>query len=511
MAVMRPGTVTGRLRTFASSTSSASDRSDRLVALGAVLAVWAGLYFVSWLKAHEFADAGYDHGYFNQAIWLINHGHPLFSSIRGLHVLADHASPILYPMAWVARWIPFGDPLMLLQTGAFGLAAGLLYRFCRGHAGLSRLPALAVVAAYAAYPALHNTVLSGFHPEVVALPGLIAATSYGLAGRWLPYAACLAVVFTSKEDMAIAGTSLAVLLFVRGRRRAAAVTFGAGIAYLAFAVGWLSPHFSDDHFTQTIRFAAYGDSIGEVARFMLAHPVRVWTDIVGPDSVTKATALLGPLLFLPLLSPEYLFPALPLEFVLLATNYGPSRSIDFHYTVAFTAFALMATAVSLSRFRPADLPARRLVPALLVATAFFFVQYARDSPVHHPWRWHRNDAGNQARLAAHRMIPKHAAVAVSNGLVDLFSDRQYVYNAPMPFEYWTELRSDPVRQQERRRRVDWAVIDTRNESPWVFPKTAAEVVDEVLPSWGFEVYSDQAGIVVLKRVTRPDDPVAPPD
>ncbi|MCA1841864.1 MAG: DUF2079 domain-containing protein [Actinobacteria bacterium] len=507
---MRPGTVAARLRTFASPTS---DHADRFIALGATLAVSAGLYFLSWLKADELADAGYDHGYFNQAIWLINHGHPLFSSIRGLHVLADHASPILYPMAWVARWIPFADPLMLLQAGSFGLAAGLLYRFCRDHAGLSRLPAITVVAAFAAYPALHNTVLSGFHPEVVALPGLIAATYYGLAGRWLPYAACLAVVFTSKEDMAIAGMSLALLLFVRGRRTAAAITFATGGAYLAFAVGWLSPHFSDSHFTQTIRFAAYGDGIGEVVRFMVTHPGRVWTDIVGPDTITKATALLGPLLFLPLLSLDYLFPALPLEFVLLATNYGPSRSIDFHYTVAFTAFAFMATAMSLSRLRPGGLPGRRLIPVLLVATGFFFVQYAKDSPVDHPWRWHRNDAGNEARLAAHRMIPRHAAVAVSNGLIDLFSDRQFVYNAPMPFEYWTELRSDPIRQQERRRIVDWAVIDTRNESPWVFPKSAAEVVDEVLPSWGFEVYSDRAGIVVLKRVTRPDaaSPIAPPD
>jgi uncharacterized membrane protein len=372
---------------------------------------------------------------------------------------------------------------------------------------------MTVVVAFAAYPALHNTVLSGFHPEVVALPGLIGATYYGLAGRWLPYAACLAVVFSSKEDMAIAGTSLAVLLFVRGRRKAAAITFVGGAAYLAFAIGWLSPHFSDSHFTQTIRFAAYGDSIGEVARFMLAHPGRVWTDIVGPDSVTKATALLGPLLFLPLLSLDYLFPALPLEFVLLATNYGPSRSIDFHYTVAFTAFAFMAAAMSLSRLGSADLPFRRLAPALLVATGFFFVQYAKDSPVEHPWRWHRTDAGNEARLAAHRMIPRHAAVAVSNGLVDLFSDRQFVYNAPMPFEYWTELRSDPVREQERRRQIDWAVIDTRNESPWVFPKPAAEVVDEVLPPWGFEVYSDRAGIVILKRVTRPDaaSQIDPPD
>ncbi|MGH9004385.1 MAG: DUF2079 domain-containing protein, partial [Acidimicrobiia bacterium] len=352
---------------------------------------------------------------------------------------------------------------------------------------------------------LHNTALAGFHPEALAFPALLAATYHGLRGEWWRYAAAFAVVLTAKEDMAIAGVSLAFLLLVKGRRKAAAVTFVAGGAYLVFAMGYLSPHFANDTYTQTVRFGEYGDSMGEILGFMLTHPVRVWTDIFGPETTTKLLALLGPLLFLPILSPAYLAPALPLEFILLATSYGPPHTIDFHYTMPFTAFAFMAAAMTVARLELEKVPRRHLGVALVVAGAFFFVQYAKDSPLHHPWQWRTRDALDRARLAAHEMIPRGDAVAVGNGLLDLFSDRQFVYNAPMPFEYWTEIKPDPIPTAERRRHVDWAVIDQQGE--WVMPKPPAEVIDVVLPSWGFEVVWEREGIVVLKRVSRPDAPI----
>ena len=479
--------------------------ADRLIPAVAFVVFFAGFFIITWLKSYTL-EPGYDRAYFKQAVWLINHGQPLFISPRGLYLLGDHASPLIYPVAWVARFLPLGAGLLLIQAVAIGTGAVYLYRFAREHAGLSVGLSTALLGALAVYPALHNTALAGFHPEAIAFPAFIAATFYGLRGQWWRYAAAFAVILTAKEDMAIAGVSLAFLLFVKGRRKAAGVTFVVGSAYLVFAMGYLSPHFAGDQYVQTVRFAGYGEGMGEILRFMISHPVRVWTDVFSPETTTKLVALLGPLLFLPLLAPAYLAPALGLEFILLATNYGPPHTIDFHYTMAFTAFAFMATAVTLSRLELGVLSRRKLGVALLAAGAFFFVQYAKDSPLHHPWQWRTRDAVDEARLAAHRMIPRGDAVTVGNGLLDLFSDRQFVYNAPMPFEYYTEIEPDPIPMAERRRHVDWAVIDQVGE--WVMPKPPAEVIDQVLPAWGFEVVWEREGIVVMKRISRPDAPIA---
>jgi hypothetical protein len=229
-------------------------------------------------------------------------------------------------------------------------------------------------------------------------------------------------------------------------------------------------------------------------------------DLVTVEKFTKLTALLGPLLFLPLLSPAFLLPALPFEFLLLTSTYDAPHTIGYHYTVGFTAFAFLAAAMSLGRLRMPPRAVRQLAAVAVIATAFFFVQYAKDSPVNRPWSWRTRDAVDEARLAAHRSIPRDAAVSVNNGLLDLFSDRQFVYNLPMPFQYYTELEPDPIPLDQRRRHVDYAVVDLHDH--WFFPNDRTQVVEEVLPAWGFVRLWEREGIIVFRRLERPAEPAA---
>jgi len=478
---------------------------DALIAAGAFAVITAGIFAVTWWHSYTLVP-GYDRGYFKQALWLINHGKPLFISHWGLYLFGDHASPIIYPIAWLVRPFPPGGALCALQAMSFGLTGALLYWFARRDAGLDRVTSTALAGAFAVYPAWHNAALGGFHPEVLAVPAFVAATHFALGRRWIPFAACLAVAVTCKEDMAIVAVSMAGLLLARGFRRAALVTALAAGAYLAFVVGWLSPHFAGGVHTQAIRYAGYGDTLGEIARFMLTHPGTILGNLVSAENFAKLTALLGPLLFLPLLSPAFLLPALPLELMLLTTTYPAAHGIEFHYTLAFTTFAFLATAMSLGRLTADTSARRKLGVALLVSGTFFFLQYANDSPYEHPWQWRERDAADRAKLVAHHMIPRRAPVAVSNGLLDLFSDREYVYNAPMPFEYYAPPSNDPKPLDERRRHADYVVLDL--EDPiWVFPGDANSAATETLPPWGFQPIWERDGIIVLQRVSRPDVPL----
>lgn len=112
-------------------------------------AVLAAVFFtLSWLRAHTL-EAGFDVAYFKQAAWQIGHGHGGFLSVRGVHLFADHAYVLIYPIGWLSRIIPVTPLLLGLQAGGLAFAAVPLYRICREMAGLASGSAAAVLVVYA--------------------------------------------------------------------------------------------------------------------------------------------------------------------------------------------------------------------------------------------------------------------------------------------------------------------------------------------------------------------------
>ena len=92
-------------------------------------------FVVSWLRAYTL-DAGFDVAYFKQAAWQLSHGQGGFLSVRGVHLFADHAYFVMYPIGWLSRLVPVTPLLLGLQAAGLGFAAVPLYRICQGMAGL---------------------------------------------------------------------------------------------------------------------------------------------------------------------------------------------------------------------------------------------------------------------------------------------------------------------------------------------------------------------------------------
>src|SRR5262245_44875817 len=83
----------------------------RFVAILIVLA--AVLLMVCSSARHYLLRSGaFDLGFFDQAIYLISQNQTPISSLHGFHVLGDHASFILYPLALL--YMIWADPHMLL-------------------------------------------------------------------------------------------------------------------------------------------------------------------------------------------------------------------------------------------------------------------------------------------------------------------------------------------------------------------------------------------------------------
>ena len=122
----------------------------------------------------------------------------------------------------------------------------------------------------------------------------------------------------------------------------------------------------------------------------------------------------------------------------MLTNDPAYHLVRYHYTAGATGILLAASAVGVG----AVLRRRNALPIVAVAMVvaalggFFWWSELGKNSSHRQWR--NRAAIESARRDALHVVPRGAAVAVTEELVDAFSHRQYVYNFPQPFDYWAE-------------------------------------------------------------------------
>ena len=469
-----------------------SEAADRFVPWGSALVLFVVLGALALGRARSL-DGGADLASYLQGAWLVNHGDPPYVTITGTHLLADQAGFVFYPLAWLTRVLPAVPVLLLVQSAALALGVVPLWRIARRVARLRAGAAATLLVAYALYPALHNVNQADFHLAALALPLLLAASLYGLTGRWRLFAVCVVLVVLCRADFALVIAGLGGLLALEGKRREGALTAAFGLVWVLVALFAVQPYYADGSFVHESAFAAYGSSPLGVLGGMLAHPFSVLGDITAEENFTIVVLLLAPVLFLPVLAPRYLLPALPLEALYLVANASELRDPRVEQNVAITAFIFLATAMALSRIgiRTIDRVRvdRRVLGALALAAIIFFIRDSATSPYREPWDLGRRDAADAARLDAVEMIDDADAVRASPALLPLLAERRWLY----------EL--DQVAHPHVRRAaaddVDVVVLDEEAELEW--DDDDRRSFHEGMVSLGFTRTFNTDGIVVYRR------------
>lgn len=469
-----------------------SESADRFVPWGSALVLFVLLGALALGRARSL-DGGADLASYLQGAWLINQGDPPLVTITGTHLLADQAGFVFYPLAWIARWVPAVPLLLLVQAAALALGVVPLWRIARRVARLRAGAAATLLAAYALYPALHNVNQADFHLASLALPLLLAASLFGLTDRWRLFALCAVLVVLCRADYALVIAGLGGLLALEGKRREGAFTAAFGLVWVLLALFLVQPYYADGGFVHESAFAAYGSSPLGVFVGMLAHPVSVLGDITAEDNFTIVVLLLAPVLFLPVLAPRYLLPALPLEALYLVANASELRGPRVEQNVAITAFVFLATAMALSRIGTRTIDRvrvdRRVLGALALASLVFFVRDSANSPYREPWNLGRRDAADAARLDAVDSIDDADAVRASPALLPLLAERRWLY----------EL--DTVDRPHVRRAtaddVDVVVLDEQAELEW--DDDDRRSFHDGMVALGFTRTFNTEGIVVYHR------------
>jgi uncharacterized membrane protein len=451
--------------------------------------VVAVFFFAIALARSRALENGPDLASALQGAWLIRHGHSPDLSINGHNLFADQAPFAFFPLAQLTRMVSAKTALLGVQSIALACGVIPIWRISRRLAGLRVGAAGALVFAYALSPAVHDLNVADFHQEAIALPALIGATYNGLAGRWTRYVVLAALAVLCRADLAIAVAGLGVLLVLEGKRRAGLITVVVSLGWLMLALLVLEPILGEASLVTPGAFVAYGHTPFAIVGHVLAHPVSVLGDLVAREHLDLAVVLFAPLLFLPLLAPRYLLPALPLEILYLLSSVPVTGVSGARYTVAIIAFSFVAAPFALSRIGRRTVTSvivdRRVIGALILASVAFFARDAVDSPYSHPWRWGTGVDAADARAAA-ELVPDDVPVRASPRMVSLFAERRTI-----------RLLQVGGRPDERRwtAGVDALVIDLRDFPEWSVP-AQGDFADQLAID-GYQLVADKGKVLVF--------------
>ncbi|MCB1015137.1 MAG: DUF2079 domain-containing protein [Acidimicrobiales bacterium] len=486
----------------------ARDGFERLgpprVALVVGMALFALVFGRLVVLRHErFGTFDFDLGIYDQAVWLLAHGHG-FDTVRGLGVFGNHVNLAFYllvPFYWLGAGPNF---LNLVMVGSVALAPIPLFRLGRrwfADEWHAVIPALAFLLHFTSQWMVQET----FHAEAVAMTPLFFAFLAATERRWRAYAVWLVFAVSWKEDIALAAMVLGLLLAYRGHRAGEHEVRRVGVVTVVTALGWfllctrlIIPAFSPAGVFYEDFFGPLGDSPWALADTAVTNPTAVTRQLETANALGYARDLLAPYGFTPLLSPGVLLLGAPQALVNLLSANAFTWSLRFHYAALPLAGATLAMIEGIGR--RTSLAVRRFLLGLVAACALATTAAWGVSPVstHYRegfWPLTPNERAAELRRAV-RTPPEDASVAATYLLVPHLTHRREVYSFPNPWQEqnWGVAGED----QHDPAGVDWLVIDRLSLSPEL-----DALLDGIVENEDWVVVEAQDDLLVAHRAGAP--------
>ncbi|NET55956.1 MAG: DUF2079 domain-containing protein [Symploca sp. SIO2E6] len=304
----------------------------------------------SW-RHSLFQSAAFDLGFFDQALYLISQGETPIVSFWGYHAMADHAAPILYPLALLYKIYPDIHWLLAVQAIALSLGCWFTWRLAL-QAALSEAQAVTMAVVYLLYPLVFNVNLFDFHLEVIAIPGLLGAVLAARGRRMAWFIGCLILVLSCKAVLSLTVAAMGFwLLIFEQRRLAGAIALAAGIAWFLITTQVLIPWFSGGNEAAAVsRYSHLGSSVGEIIANLVLKPGLVLGNLFTLPNLEYLVLLFAPVIWgisLRYLTPlVVILPTLAMNFL---TDVPSHKNLVHHYSLPTLPFLLLAVIGTLAQ------------------------------------------------------------------------------------------------------------------------------------------------------------------
>jgi len=455
--------------------------------VGAATVMTALAYSILLLHRHAmFGTQIFDLGIFDQGVWLLSRFKEPFVTFRGLNLFADHSSWILFlitPLYWI-----WSDVRVLLLLTVLAVTAGgpLVYAIARTE-GIRKPLATALAVAYLLHPAAAWNMWDAFHPEVLAIPLLLAA--YLFASRKSMKLAAVALLLTLlvKEDAALVVVPFALYLGWRFKAwRMSGVVMTLAVLLFIFNFEYVLPHFSPTGtLIYTSRYGDFGNGLPEIVWNVVTSPGEVISILATPTKLIYLSAMILPM-FLALLAPELLVVAAPITLANLLSQHGYQSQIKYHYTVYLLAIVALAAIRGASRIDREPLT-RFAIPAVLIA-GIVGVVAAGPLPGTPRGEWGGTTGDPAAINEALAMIPDDAPLSADWFIGPHVGHRDVVYMYSNPFvrDYWSvdSVAGPPIDGAE------WVVM--RANTPGEYGEKTEQALEIIKadPSWEQVIAND---------------------
>lgn len=315
------------------------------------IAIAATIFFAcSSLRHALFQSTAFDLGIFDQAIYLLSQNQTPFSSLMGIHILGDHAAVIYYPLALLYKIYPDVHWLLLVQAVALSLGAWPSWSLAR-LAGLNQEESRAIALIYLLYPVVFNINLFDFHPEVIALPALLAAILAARLNKLVWFCTAILLVLSCKAVLSITVAAIGFWLFVcEKKQRFGAIALLLGVAWFLIASQKIIPYFSGSEVAGVGRYSYLGKSVLEIIINLILKPQLVLGKILSFDTFKYLFVLTLPVIWLLLpfsrkINLKYLtslIPAIPTLIINILSDLPFQRSLAYQYSVPIVPFLILA-------------------------------------------------------------------------------------------------------------------------------------------------------------------------
>lgn len=503
--------------------------------LVAALVLWVALVFAASVYKYEMFGQGYDQVDFEQAIWNTIQGRPMADS-------RFNFTDSIFGMDWMPMllfFVPFyavmqsPHTLFFLQIVGAGLGALPIYWLARDRLG-SKLAGLGMGLAYLLYPTLLYGVMNPFQVRLFSTTLLLFAFYFfekDTRKSWQLFAAFALLAMLARTDVALVVAMFGVYgLLMKRKWQWVVPPLAVGFGYFALSTFLIVPSFLHPealhgpsgpikdymacwpcgHNPVLAYYGHLGGNFGEIARYIVTHPVDVTKLMFSGPKIGYVLSLLAPLLFLPLLAPRPLVLGLPILVLNLLSLRSSQFSYQTHYSLLLIP-GLFAAAIYgidfLSRFlarwkeRPGPFfgvlrEPRVFLPILLVAWGLA-MQVPYKNPAVRAMLYHEPAARVAAARELVNMVPPGAKVAASSFMGPHLLPRRYIYNFPpapySPYNFGTEHHSDRFVE------LDYILVDPQASALEVNPIGGQSALDylRTLPEW--QQVASKENLFLFKR------------
>ena len=454
---------------------------------------WFGAFLLSLslilLSLSRFRDlsVGEQIGYYMQASYLMSIGESPEVTQLGLNIFALQAAWLFWPISVVARLFPTGEFLLTIQSLALGLAVVPIWRIARGPANLRTGGAAVLTFAYSLHPSVHNLNLAGFHPEVVAIPALLAAYLAGYYEKWWLSSGLIFLVLASRADLGLAVVAIGVIFLLENKKVAGRIISFCGLAWFLIMAFWLQPAIGSGGYPHIAAFRHFGGNSLDAVFGMLSDPLGLLKDLLVRSNFEQVILIIAPVLFLPLIYLRYVLPGVPLLIFYLIADVPVGVLGNPQQDIAVLSFVFIAATYALMKMGSSGVSriivGRKILTVLLLTAAVFFIRDSASSPFEKPWEWGKRDDTDIARVTSVFWLGEDASVAAPANIYSKIAERKnaYVLEVDIPF----------IPSSEQFKRLDAVVFD-ENIADW----SNSELIkfEEKMIKIGFKKRYDAEGI-----------------